>query len=157
MIKDLTLDASPRDGMGKGFARRLRMQGLIPAAVYGEGIDPVAVSVNAKALAAILRSPLGGISDNGLFALRCAPWVDEEGEPARLHRRNLLSALRRHRDIKFIDQQDRAALDRLAPWLEAMIARRNRYGIADLLRYAVSSSEFLAIIARGSGGGLPNT
>ena len=126
---------------GKGFYQREEITDLIQLLRFLDN------TTDELALAAILRSPLGGISDNGLFALRCAPWVDEEGEPARLHRRNLLRALRRHRDIKFIDQQDRAALDRLAPWLEAMIARRNRYGIADLLRYAVSSSEFLAIIA----------
>jgi large subunit ribosomal protein L25 len=76
MIKDLTLDASPRDGMGKGFARRLRMQGLIPAAVYGEGKDPVAVSVNAKALAAILRS---GSGHNTIFKLALS---GSTGEPA---------------------------------------------------------------------------
>ena len=76
MIKDLTLDASPRDGMGKGFARRLRMQGLIPAAVYGEGLSPVAVSVNAKALAAILRS---GSGHNTIFKLALE---GSTGEPA---------------------------------------------------------------------------
>jgi large subunit ribosomal protein L25 len=76
MIKDLTLDASPRDRMGKGFARRLRMQGLIPAAVYGEGQAPVAVSVNAKALAAILRS---GSGHNTIFKLALS---GSTGEPA---------------------------------------------------------------------------
>jgi large subunit ribosomal protein L25 len=76
MIKDLTLDASPRDGKGKGFARRLRMQGLIPAAVYGEGLDPVAVSVNAKSLAAILRS---GSGHNTIFKLALS---GSTGEPA---------------------------------------------------------------------------
>src|SRR4030095_7910307 len=54
---------------------------------------------------------------------------------------------RRHREIEFIDQDDRAALDRIAVWIESMIDRRNRYGIADLLRYAVASSEFMPIIA----------
>lgn len=66
MIKDITVNASPRDGVGKGFARRLRMQGLIPAAVYGEGNDAVAVSVNAKEIAAILRSDTG---HNTIFKL----------------------------------------------------------------------------------------
>jgi ATP-dependent exoDNAse (exonuclease V) beta subunit len=79
--------------------------------------------------------------------MRCAPWNDEQDEPTHLHRRNLLRALRRHREIKFIETSEHAVLDRIGAWIEAMIARRNRYGIADLLRYAVSSSEFLTIIA----------
>src|SRR5262245_13868078 len=59
MITDITVNASVRDGVGKGFSRRLRMQGLIPASVYGEGQDPVAVAVNARELAKILRSDTG--------------------------------------------------------------------------------------------------
>jgi ATP-dependent helicase/nuclease subunit A len=58
-----------------------------------------------------------------------------------------MRALRRHREIKFIDGEEHTGLARIAAWIEAMIERRNRYGIADLLRYAVSSSEFLTIIA----------
>jgi ATP-dependent helicase/nuclease subunit A len=126
---------------GKGFYQREEITDLIQLLRFLDN------TTDELALAAILRSPLGGISDNALFALRCAPWVDEQGEPTRLHRRNLLRALRRHREIKFIDEADRVALDRIAPWIEAMIARRNRHGIADLLRYAVSSSEFLTVIA----------
>lgn len=66
MISDITVNASVRDGVGKGFSRRLRMQGLIPASVYGEGQDPVAVSVNARELAKILRSDTG---HNTIFSL----------------------------------------------------------------------------------------
>ncbi len=126
---------------GKGFYQREEITDLIQLLRFLDN------TTDELALAAILRSPLGGISDNALFALRCAPWLEEPGEPTRLHRRNLLRALRRHREIKFIDHKDRTALDRIAPWMEAMMARRNRYGIADLLRYAVSSSEFLTIVA----------
>lgn len=126
---------------GKGFYQREEITDLIQLLRFLDN------TTDELALAAILRSPLGGISDNTLLALRCAPWTDEEGEPSRLRRRNLLRALRRHREIKLIDEDEHLALERIATWLEAMIARRNRYGIADLLRYAVSSSEFLTIVA----------
>ena len=98
-------------------------------------------------MAAILRSPLGGISDNALLALRCAPWIDGDKTSTKLHRRNLLRAVRHHREIEFIDRDDQTALDRISVWIESMIDRRNRYGIADLLRHAVASSEFLPVIA----------
>ena len=75
MIKDITLNASPRDGVGKGFARRLRMEGRIPAAVYGDGSTPVAVSINAKELAAILRSDTG---HNTIFKLSVSGATGDE-------------------------------------------------------------------------------
>jgi ATP-dependent helicase/nuclease subunit A len=126
---------------GKGFYQREEVTDLIQLLRFLDN------TTDELALAAILRSPLGGISDNTLFALRCAPWTNEEGEPTRLHRRNLSRALRHHHEIKFIDNEEHAALDRIGGWIGSMIARRNRYGIADLLRYAVSSSEFLTIVA----------
>ena len=126
---------------GKGFYQREEITDLIQLLRFLDN------TTDELALAAILRSPLGGISDNALLALRCAPWIDGDKSSTKLHRRNLLRAVRRHREIEFIDEDDQAALDRLAIWIESMIERRNRYGIADLLRYAVTSSEFLPIIA----------
>jgi large subunit ribosomal protein L25 len=66
MITDITLNASAREGVGKGFARRLRAKGMIPIAVYGEGLDPVAAAVNVKEIAQILRSETG---HNSIFSL----------------------------------------------------------------------------------------
>jgi large subunit ribosomal protein L25 len=74
MITDITLNASAREGIGKGFARRLRAKGLIPVAVYGEGLDPIAAAVNVKELAQILRSETG---HNSIFSL-----VIGDGAPA---------------------------------------------------------------------------
>jgi large subunit ribosomal protein L25 len=76
MIKDITTNASAREGVGKGPTRRLRAQGMIPAAVYGEGGDAVAVAVNAKEIATILRSDTG---HNTIFKLALPNGI---GEPA---------------------------------------------------------------------------
>lgn len=44
---DTTLLASTRtEGFGKGFARKLRSEGLIPAAVYAGGEDAIHVSID---------------------------------------------------------------------------------------------------------------
>ncbi|MDX6577910.1 MAG: hypothetical protein QOE96_3863 [Blastocatellia bacterium] len=126
---------------GKGFYQREEITDLIQLLRFLDN------TTDELALAAVLRSPLGGISDNALLALRCAPWVGEHASPERLHRRNLLRALRHRREIQFIDEDDQVALDRVAPLLEVLIARRNRYGIAELLRHAVSTSEFMTVIA----------
>jgi large subunit ribosomal protein L25 len=52
--------ATPREGtFNKGFARRVRMSGLIPAVVYGAGLPPVAVTVDPRAVTKILHSESG--------------------------------------------------------------------------------------------------
>jgi large subunit ribosomal protein L25 len=66
MIKDISVEAKPRDKVGKSSARRLRAQGLIPASVYGPGRQAVAVAVSAKDIANILRSDTG---HNTIFKL----------------------------------------------------------------------------------------
>ncbi len=126
---------------GKGFYQREEITDLIQLLRFLDN------TTDELALAAVLRSPLAGISDNALLALRCAPWKGEVANPERLHRRNLLRALSRHREIQFIDDAEDVALDRSVAWLESLMERRHRYGIADLLRYAVSSSEFMTVIA----------
>jgi len=96
--------ATPRTGtFNKGFARRVRMQGLIPAVVYGAGKESVAVTVDPKVITKILYSDSG---HNTIFdlAIEGAPAskgmiVDWQNEPIKGH---LL-----HIDIK------RIAMDKL--------------------------------------------
>src|SRR5215208_349649 len=76
MIKDITINAATREGFGKSEARRLRKQGMIPIAVYGEGKDAAAVAINAKEIANILRSDTG---HNTIFKLALP---NGDGEPA---------------------------------------------------------------------------
>ncbi|NVJ09053.1 50S ribosomal protein L25/general stress protein Ctc [Myxococcus sp. AM001] len=53
-----TLEAKPREDSGKGFARRLRAQGLIPAVVYGKHLEkPVHISVDPKAVRQAINTP----------------------------------------------------------------------------------------------------
>jgi large subunit ribosomal protein L25 len=59
MRKDITITAAPRETRGKNEARRLRVQGLAPAVVYGEGGDPIAVTISPKEVNLILRSTSG--------------------------------------------------------------------------------------------------
>ncbi len=46
----VSLSANSREGTGKGAARTLRSQGLIPAVIYGHGRDPQALALNARDL-----------------------------------------------------------------------------------------------------------
>ncbi len=126
---------------GKGFFKREEITDLIQLLRFLDN------TTDEIALAAVLRSPLCGISDNALFALRCAPAVGETNDGKKLPRRNLWRAVKQHREIQFIAEAEHTELDRCAEFLRAMIDRRNRYSIADLLRFAVAETDFMAVIA----------
>jgi large subunit ribosomal protein L25 len=79
MIKDITVAAEARDGVGKGNTRRLRAKGMVPAALYGGGEKPLAVAVDSKALANILRSDMGR---NTIFKLALSVGEGGSSEPA---------------------------------------------------------------------------
>jgi ATP-dependent helicase/nuclease subunit A len=130
---------------GKGFYEREEIGDLIQLLRFLDN------KTDELALAAVLRSPLGGVSDNALLALRCAPWI-KDAENQELPRffnqpRKLFSAVRRHHEIAFISDEDHTQLDRIAALLVRLIERRNHSPLADLLRFAVEESEYLTVIA----------
>src|ERR1700760_619539 len=85
-----SITATPRTGkFNKGFARRVRMQGLIPAVVYGAGQDSVAVTVDPKVITKILYSDAGHntIFDLAIEGAGAAKGmiVDWQNEPIKGH------------------------------------------------------------------------
>jgi len=58
-IADTSVTAQPRKAGGKNDAKRVRKTGMVPAALYGAGKDPLAVAVDPKAVSKILRSETG--------------------------------------------------------------------------------------------------
>jgi large subunit ribosomal protein L25 len=55
MAEDNKVVAELRENFGKGFARRLRVAGKIPAVIYGHGTDPVHVALPAHHIGLLLR------------------------------------------------------------------------------------------------------
>ena len=98
MREEITITAKPRPARGKNEARRLRVQGLTPAVVYGAGSASVAVAVNPREVAKILHSASG---HNTIFNLTVdgsttpVMIVDYQNDPVR---DSLL-----HVDLKRID------------------------------------------------------
>ncbi|HEY8164630.1 MAG TPA: 50S ribosomal protein L25 [Gemmatimonadaceae bacterium] len=48
------LSATPRSSTGKGTARSLRLQGQVPAVIYGHGRDPQPLAINTRELEKLL-------------------------------------------------------------------------------------------------------
>ncbi len=79
------LNITLREESGKGVARKLRAQGLVPAVVYGKDLEPCAITVEPKALAKAVSSAAGW---NTLITLKGA--LPVEGKVV------VLKALRLH-------------------------------------------------------------
>jgi len=66
MADKIVVEAASRESRGKNEARRLRVSGKVPGVLYGGQGDAITVTVNAKQVGAILRSPTG---HNTLFQI----------------------------------------------------------------------------------------
>lgn len=53
------LKAEHRDGTGKGAARKIRAGGKVPAVVYGQGSDPLHVTIDSRDLFHVLHTDAG--------------------------------------------------------------------------------------------------
>ncbi|MGH2897341.1 MAG: 50S ribosomal protein L25 [bacterium] len=98
----LELEVSLREGRGKSVTRKLRAQGLVPAIVYGSGIEPALITVEGLGLAKVLR---GGV--NALVDLKGAKAI--EGKPVLVKevQRDPLSRKVVHCDLYAVDLKAR--------------------------------------------------
>jgi ATP-dependent helicase/nuclease subunit A len=131
--------------LGRGFYEREEITDLIQLLRFLDN------KTDEIALAAVLRSPLCGLSDNALLGLRCAPLINEveTGAPLRgfSATRPLYTGLRHHEEIAFISLEEHKLLDRASKLIGELVHRRHHYPIQDLLRYAVAESEYMTVIA----------
>jgi large subunit ribosomal protein L25 len=74
-MEAFTVEGQIREERGKGPARRARRTGMVPATLYGDHKNPVALAVNAKQVAKILRSETG---HNTIFSVKVAGGQEEK-------------------------------------------------------------------------------
>ena len=74
MAEQIKLSAANRTEKGKGVAKRLRMEGKLPAVVYGHKTAPIALTIDAKQL---LNLIVEGKSEHKLFGLS----IEGNGKP----------------------------------------------------------------------------
>lgn len=58
-VETTSIQVQSRTGTGKGPNRQLRMSGMIPAVVYGQGEDNLSISVKPRSVVDVLRSSFG--------------------------------------------------------------------------------------------------
>jgi large subunit ribosomal protein L25 len=64
--QDKNIETKPRKGGNKNDARRLRREGMIPAVLYGAGLEPLTIAVDPKQMKRVLSSETG---HNSIFDL----------------------------------------------------------------------------------------
>ncbi len=57
MAADFVLNVKPREEHGKGASRRARRAGRVPAVMYGHGIDPVHMTIDAHDIMMAMKVP----------------------------------------------------------------------------------------------------
>jgi len=103
---------------------------------------------DASALAAVLRSPFGPVSDDGLALLARAPRTDRHGE-AQPGRGLTREALDDESLLGALEPDDAQAVRRLARLLRRLERERDRLGPSALLEAALAESRYRAAIAGG--------
>ncbi|MFJ2370547.1 50S ribosomal protein L25/general stress protein Ctc [Microbacterium sp. NPDC087665] len=103
MSEDTKVQAELRDSFGKGFARRLRAAGKIPAVIYGHGTEPVHVALPGHQVSLIIRRA------NALLEL------DIEGTPqlalVKDVQRDPVHQIIEHIDLLVVKKGEKVAID----------------------------------------------
>jgi large subunit ribosomal protein L25 len=74
-METFVVEGSARDTRGKGHARRTRRTGMVPGVLYGGKKESIALAVNAKQVAKILRSETG---HNSIFKVQMKGGAEEQ-------------------------------------------------------------------------------
>ena len=151
----------------KTYERALRRLGIPYYVVAGKGFydreettDVLSVlefvdnRADELALAAVLRSPLFGVSDDSLLALRIDRF-DADGRRIRSRSRPLFEALRAHRDepyVGLISADQHAALEEAYRTLAHILSIRNRVPISELIREVLHRTEYEIVAAAAEDG-----
>lgn len=69
-MAEVTLEVSRREATGKEVAKKLRRDGMVPAVVYGGHKEPVAITVDRKAVSELVQKSEHGI--RSVFLLKMA-------------------------------------------------------------------------------------
>ena len=106
MADNVSLEAREREGRGKNDARRLRMQGMVPAVLYGDGDNGSTVlAVPVK----VVDYTLQHVGDNALYDLEIGGGDDTTVRVVDVQR-NPVSGKLLHVDLAPVDMRERIVI-----------------------------------------------
>ncbi len=106
MADNVSLEAREREGRGKNDARRLRMQGMVPAVLYGDGDDRSTVlAVPVK----VVDYTLQHVGDNALYDLEIGGGGDTTVRVVDVQR-NPVSGKLLHVDLAPVNMRERIVI-----------------------------------------------
>lgn len=105
-MAETTLVAEPREQKGSRPSRRARVQGRIPAVLYGHGIDPISISVDGRELRHALHGEAGA---NTLLSLKIG--AETHLALARQLQRHPVRNTVIHVDFQVVSRTERISVD----------------------------------------------
>jgi len=90
MSDTVTIQATKRDGSGKGFARSLRRSEKIPAVVYGHGYDPVSLTLDSHVLNKMFKPGHENAAEFQIIRLQ----IDSDGK--QVEKKVMIREIQRH-------------------------------------------------------------
>lgn len=124
-MSQLTVSAQKRDSAGKGVARKLRAQGLIPGVLYGRDSNPILFSLEEKNMAKVMK-------ENGLNVIL---ELDLDGDKHTCmiaeYQKDVFQRELLHIDLKLVDLDSKVVV-KVPVDLQGDNAVRSKGGIAQL-------------------------
>ena len=130
---------------GKGFYDRPETRDILTLLEFVDNRS------DERALAAVLRSPLFGVSDEALLALRAARLLAGDGALSGA-RDDLFASLVGHRSNPLVAEEQREALDEAVATLSRLLEIRNRVAISELIRDAIRETRYDVVAAAAEDG-----
>jgi large subunit ribosomal protein L25 len=127
------LNVELREKTGKGVCRQLRAQELVPGVVYGKGMEPVAVTVQPKELAAAIAGEGG---QNHLITLKGGGALDGNVTIVADLLKDPIKGILRHVDLHKIDLTEKVRVE-VAINLVGTAAGVKEGGLLDVAMHAV--------------------
>jgi large subunit ribosomal protein L25 len=107
-VSEVSLAVEARETRGKGAARKMRAQGAVPAVVYGGGKDPIAISIDPRALDRIIQTHHAGL--NALIDLEGGAGLGGRTVMVKDLDRDPLKGKIRHVDLFEVDTEARVSV-----------------------------------------------
>jgi len=135
-MSEITIEVQTRSTTGKNANRRLRASGQVPAVVYGDRKDAVAIQVDQRTIHNLLRTSEGG--ENSIFLLKVSGTRQSRHAMIREMQVDPVDGSMKHIDFMRINLSKRVEVEVPVELIGEADGVRNLGGILDFMTREVS-------------------